>query len=129
MPRVHGPAKKPGSNAPLGIRVCQWCGKDFAVREPSQFTCTAKHRHAFNNKRKERGAIIYDLLMVMRFDRPLASNLGIWSKLCRILSNFRAEDHAEREGRPSWRHPNQTIERRPDLLAKTILRGRKGEEK
>lgn len=129
MPRVHGHSGKPLSNAPLGIRVCQWCGGEFAPRDPSALFCSDPHRHAFNNLRKERGAIIYDLLMVMRFERKLSAQLKLWSKVCTILSNFRREDREQRAGRDSWRRPSRLLEQRPDLLAKVILPGRKGQEK
>ena len=116
MTRVHGHVRKPGSNAPLGFRHCQWCGEEFPVREQSQRFCGSPCKTEFNNLRKERGALIIDLLMTLRFDRPLAAQLGIWSKICTMLSHFRQEDREKRAGRPSWRHPTHTIESRPYLF-------------
>lgn len=120
MTRLNGRPAKPGSNAPMGFRCCQWCGEDFAVREQGQAFCCTKHRAEFNNMRRDRGALIYDLLMTMRYERGLGAQLKLWSKVCTILANFRREDHEKRASRHSWQRPKTVIERRPDLLAKPI---------
>jgi len=110
MARVHG------SNCRAAI--CLECGWQHARK--GEF-CSVRCRTDFNNRRKARGAELYDLFMVLRFDRPLAKLLGVYQLVCRMASVFREEDRAKREGRRSWRRPQAVIEERPYL--KTI-RGR-----
>ena len=116
MTRVHGRSARPASNAPHGIRCCQWCGDDYAARGASQLFCSEAHRTEFNNLRKARGALLIDLVMSLRFERGLASQLKIWSKICTMVSHFRNEDRALRAGRKSWMPPIVTIQGRPDLF-------------
>ena len=127
MTRVHGHARKPGSNAPLGFKHCQWCGEEYAVRGTGQLFCSADHKTAFNNLRKARGALVIDLLMTWRYDRGLAAKLKIWSEVCTMLYHFRQEDRAQRAGRKSWMPPMTTIQNRPDLF--NMPRGRNPKKK
>ncbi len=69
--------------------------------------------------------MVYQLLMAMRYERKLAGQIGLWSKLCTMLANFRREDREQRQGRKSWSPPETVIERRPDLLAKVVAPGQK----
>jgi len=116
LTRVHAPAKKPGSNAPLGFHVCQWCGEEFAKRGGSQLFCSDPHKTAFNNLRKERGAMLYDLFMALRYERELAAGLKVWSLICTMLAHFREEDRQKRAARKSWMRPQGVVERRPYLF-------------
>lgn len=110
------------SNAPLGLCTCQWCGEDVAATGDGQFFCTAAHKDKFNNLRKERGALIYDLVMEWRYDRTVAGKVKTFARLCTVLSNFRREDREQRAGRRSWRPSRHVLERRPDLLNQTLIR-------
>jgi hypothetical protein len=56
--------------------------------------CCAAHKDRYNNRRKNRGAEIYDLMMAMRFDRKAAADAGAWAIMCRMASEWKAEDDA-----------------------------------
>lgn len=85
-------------------RSCLECGASHGL---AQDFCATACRMAFNNRRKARGAELYDLVMAWRFQRNLATGLKVLRAICRLASDFRAEDRAERAGRLSWRHPNK----------------------
>ena len=97
------------------MRTCLECGNKPAGRG-GEF-CSAGCRTAFNNRRKARGAELYDLFMVLRFDRSLAATLKVFQALCRMASNYRAEDQRERAGRRSWRRPQDVLDTRTYLRA------------
>ncbi len=96
------------------VHGCAECGAD-ASRAAS--FCGDACRHAFNNRRRVRGAEIYDLFMALRFERRLGTALGLFQAICRLASDFRAEDRASRDGRKSWRHPRTVLSERPHLKA------------
>lgn len=75
---------------------CYECDEVFVVVNPSgdQNFCCAPHRHAWNNRRKSRGADLIDLFMALRYDRAEAKEHQAWSLMCRMASNWRAEDRA-----------------------------------
>ncbi|MEO3997213.1 hypothetical protein [Mesorhizobium sp. CAU 1732] len=50
-----------------------------------------------------RGAELYDLLMVARFDRARATKFKVWRTINRLAALFRDDDKATRGGRRSWR--------------------------
>lgn len=53
-----------------------------------------KARTDWNNRRKTRGALVYDLLMAWRYDRPLATALGVFSIVCKMIRQWHEEDKA-----------------------------------
>lgn len=58
-----------------------------------------KARVDWNNRRKLRGALVYDLLMAWRYDRPIATALGVFSTICGLLRQWHEEDKtADRVG-------------------------------
>lgn len=65
----------------------------------------------------QRGAEMYDIIMTMRFNRPLAAAMGLWTILSRMASEARQEDKEQRGGRRSWRRPKDVIEAKPYLRA------------
>lgn len=73
---------------------CWECNEVFVVTNPTgdQNFCCAAHRHAWNNRRKSRGADLIDVFMALRFDRETAKEHQAWSIMCRMASNWRAED-------------------------------------
>lgn len=82
------------------MSTCRECGHLIASADrPRDFCCTACRRK-FNNRRMLRGAVLYDALMELRFDRKRAT--GTLSLLCRMASVYRAEDKHQRGGRRSW---------------------------
>lgn len=69
----------------------------------------------------QRGAELYDLFMVMRYERDEAKAQGVWSMMCRMGQQMREEDQATREGRRSWRQAKDVLAERPDLKAVRIV--------
>jgi hypothetical protein len=90
------------------------CGRDTV--HGGDF-CHSACRHAWNNRRKLRGAELLDLYMAYRFERTLAAQLGLWQAINRLAGDFRREDKAQRDGRKSWRDPRRVMEERPYLKA------------
>lgn len=100
-------------------RACRECGRVFEVeRRPSREFCSASCRRAFNNRKMQRGAELYDLLMAWRYDRAAASAAGVLRLLCRAAAIFKAKD--DRAGRRSWDELRRVVERKPYLNA-TLL--------
>jgi hypothetical protein len=64
-----------------------------------------------------RGAELYDLYMVLRFERADAQVLGVFQAINRLASNYRREDSSRRAGRRSWRPARVVLEERPFLKA------------
>lgn len=114
-------AAVPARVAPrLNGAVCLECGAAFDRAGDHGTFCGAKCRLAWNNRRLQRGAEIYDLLMTLRFERRSAT--GVFTALCRAAAAFRAADHAERAGRASWSNARTIIARRPYLNAAVVLK-------
>lgn len=80
---------------------CRECGH-FHDKAKAAFCCTPC-RQAWNNRRMQRGAQLYDLFMAVRYQRGLAKVHSLWSIVCRLAQSWREEDVRERGGRPSWR--------------------------
>jgi len=96
------------------VHACLECAKP--KQERGDF-CSTRCRQKFNNRRKLRGAELYDLYMALRFEREAAKDLGVFQLINRMASNFRQEDKDERAGRRSWRKTQSVIEERPYLRA------------
>lgn len=92
---------------------CQECGAAFKTRQASAMFCSPQCRKAFDNRRMKRGAELYDLLMVTRFDRSDAGRKGTQSELSSLASAYRRADKVKRAGRKSW----IPLERRMQTLA------------
>jgi hypothetical protein len=101
-------------------RICSECGVEFRAAMKHADFCGTACRKLFNNRRLTRGAELYDLIMVLRFDRGPAQLLKVWNLICRLASEYRAEDQRERAGRKSWRSAREIIDRRP-YLAGTVV--------
>lgn len=110
---------------PVGQRVhaCLECGT--STGKSGDF-CANACRDAFNNRRKRRGAEFYDLYMAHRFERALATKLKLMSRINRLASIYREDDRQRREGRRSWRRPQDVLDDRPYLrsIATRIRSGR-----
>lgn len=61
--------------------------------------CNAECRANWHNRRKARGAELYDFAMAWRFDRETPDMLA---QLGRLLSAYHTADQHHREGRRSW---------------------------
>lgn len=98
------------------VHECLECGAPREAGAAGDFCATAC-RDAFNNRRKARGAELYDLFMVHRHERPRAVELRILQAMNRLASNWRQEDRDRRSGRRSWRKPEDVLETRTHLRA------------
>lgn len=127
MTRVRAPSKTAPTTArvaPEYHRACQECGAPFSASQATARFCSRDCRNAFDNRRKARGAILYDLFMANNYERKTARPLGVWSKMFRVAAHWKAEDEAEREGRASWPDLQTTLQKTPHLFA-TVLRRRR----
>ena len=101
-------------------RVCRECGGPLTIVGPRgqlpKF-CAEPCRTAFNMRRRQRGAELYDLLMANQFERqaPARKNGQLRRAIGRLLSRFRDEDHRARNGRASWGDWREALERDPTL--------------
>lgn len=70
--------------------TCWECAKPS---EGKRFCCRPC-KQAWNNRRMQRGAIMYDLFMGSRFEREASRKEGVWSVLCRLASDWHDADGA-----------------------------------
>jgi hypothetical protein len=96
---------------------CLECGQPFPRGKRAAEFCGRKCVRAWNNRRMVRGAELYDLLMVTRFDRSLAARFKVWRTVNRLASHFRDDDKVKRDGRRSWRRLSAIRESKPFLWA------------
>lgn len=83
-------------------RTCQECGDKYVAKKPSSKFCSTGCRKIFNNRRAQRGALLYDAFMSLRYDREAAKAAGIdYTFLCRIGEMFSHEDRGKRTFRPA----------------------------
>jgi hypothetical protein len=68
---------------------------------------------AFANRRAARGAELYDLFMLHRFERDTAKAMRAMSVMNRLASQWRQEDKARRDGRRSWTSAARVSDRIP----------------
>ena len=108
-----------GKAAP--VHTCLECG---APAPRSQHFCSAACRRDFHNRRRVRGAALYDLYMASRFDRAASNEAGLWKLMNRLASAWREEDQAKRGGRRSYLGHKEALDRMPWLHATTVVRGR-----
>jgi len=76
-------------------RYCNECRQAYEAKKVSARFCGAACRSTFNNRRKVRGAELYDLFMAQRHDRKAAQEAGVWKRLCRLAQSYKAQDDAE----------------------------------
>lgn len=103
---------------------CLECGGPCESTAANAEFCTTACRKAWNNRRAMRGAEIYDLLMVLRFDRHRAQHLKVWTLMCRMVALFREDDWNARAGRRSWLPAEQVLDRKAYLHAMVVHRQR-----
>lgn len=87
--------------------ICRECGQPFEAtnrgRGSAPIFCAEACKKTFNNRRMLRGARLYDLFMLCRYQRGVAQARGVWALVCEVARQWRDEDKRERGGRPSWR--------------------------
>jgi hypothetical protein len=88
------------------VRCCCECGsplkgpsaegsnKPARGRKQSK-VCSTLCKATWNNRRKTRGAELYDLWMAMRYEREDAKALGVWKEMCRMSEQWMDDDKAE----------------------------------
>lgn len=96
---------------------CRECGSALTGTHKRKTFCSTECRRAFNNRRQQRGAQMYDFFMDLRYNRDEAKRDKIWGVMCRVAETYRDEDIARRGGRESWMDPRVTIEAHPHLKA------------
>ena len=83
-------------------RTCQECGVNYVAKKTSSKFCSTGCRKIFNNRRAQRGALLYDAFMSLRYDRAAAKEVGIdYTFICRIGEMFNDEDKGKRTFRPA----------------------------
>jgi len=90
---------------------CRNCGKSLENNKPYAVFCCQDCRKGWNNRRQLRGAELYDLMMVMRYDRGFAKEIGAFQIMCAMAAAFRQDDKAERDGRRSYLVGDELLER------------------
>lgn len=107
---------------PARVCICLNCGESFERgRKPAEF-CSRKCANLWNNRRLTRGAELYDLLMIQRFDRDEATKHKVWTALTRLTRQYRDEDIRERGGRRSWRRLRSIIDNKIVLWTQVFRR-------
>ncbi|MGX1353356.1 hypothetical protein AB7M49_006977 [Bradyrhizobium elkanii] len=91
------------------VHQCQECGEDISARRRGQEFCKPSCRQAFNNRRMQRGAELYDLFRALRRERADAKALNLWTELCRLELKYQIEDETARPGRRSYMPPQKAI--------------------
>lgn len=86
----------------LPFTACRECGGPILARRQDAVFCAKRCQMAWHNRRRTRGAEMYDLVMAMRFDRQEAARVGAYSMLTQLASAARESDLVKRPGRPSW---------------------------
>lgn len=81
---------------------CRECGGEYERKRQDQLFCCADCRRIFHNRRKERGALLYDLFMINRHERGIAKIHKVWFLITRLAMYWREQDQRERAGRKSW---------------------------
>lgn len=101
----------------IRLNACLECGVDLVPGAREREFCASPCRMAWNNRRRDRGAELYDLYMAHRFERDEAKARGVFQAINRLASDFRREDRALRAGRRSWRRTEIVLGERPHLKA------------
>lgn len=99
--------------------TCLNCGAPFETARPkgTVFQCGSTCRTEWNNRRAQRGAELYDLMMAVRYERDVATEQALWSKACALMASFKADDDKARGGRRSWQDHKAVTERKPYVYA------------
>jgi hypothetical protein len=91
-------------------KCCIECGERFeCARAEAQF-CGNACRQLFNNRRMQRGAVLYDLFMINRNERGFAKVKRVLFTMTRLAMYWREEDQRERAGRRSWQKPEEAVQ-------------------
>lgn len=111
-PQRGAPVAAPTAPA---TRQCQECGQPYTASRKAARFCGSACNAKFQNRRSQRGAMLYDLYMAHRFERPAAQRRGVLKVMNRLASNWRNEDHVKIDGRKSWGDWQEFLSTRLDL--------------
>lgn len=88
--------------------ICRECGVSVevdgsVVRRRPEF-CSRVCKTNWHNRRRQRGAVLYDLYMASRYERQFSTSedRSPLHRMSQVAAEFRDEDRRERDGRPSW---------------------------
>ncbi len=104
--------KRVATNRPPGSRIieCLECGGEgLQLGVERREFCCPRCRAAWHNRRRDRGAELYDLFMAVRFERGSAKLYGLWTLMCALASAYRDADTHKRGGRRSWRRISDAV--------------------
>lgn len=91
------------------IRQCRECGEPLAVKSgpgrPRKY-CSVACNKLFDNRRMTRGALMYDLVMMWRWDRPAERKHDIRKLMGRVASEYFTEDQRW----PTWRDIDDVLQ-------------------
>lgn len=90
--------------------TCRECGQPRSDHTKKRWTfCTPQCRMAWHNRRRDRGAELYDVLMAWRYERDRTDCMA---QLARLASAYHAADTRLRDGRRSW-NLDEALQRLP----------------
>lgn len=95
---------------------CRECGARYEANSVTQVFCTGICRTRYDHRRIDRGKVLYDIFMELRYNRGGA--VGLWSIMCRLAEQWRNEDKRIRSELKSWNDPRKHIEKQPHLMGK-----------
>lgn len=81
------------------MRKCVECGKEFTSRNYNGMYCSTECRRTFNNRRMQRGAVLYDLAMIEGFAAEAFDKHDFAARREDLIAQWRKED----EGRRTWK--------------------------
>lgn len=95
---------------------CRECAGRYVANSATQIFCSGICRSRYDARRIERGKVLYDIFMELRYNRRSIS--GLWSVMCRFGEIWREEDKRIRADLQSWKDPRPIIEKQPHLLGR-----------
>lgn len=93
------------------LKVCRECGKEFEAKTVSALFCASACRSAFNRRRRDRGAELYDFVMA---SYPTQHPL-----LAKLLEAYRTADLYYRAGRLSYQRETDARAALPVVFGET----------
>ena len=89
-------------------KICKECGSEFTAKKAEAKFCAQACRLAFNNRRRDRGAISYDVLMNCRYNRDTAKDVFGTNDIRAIMSDLAAgwaATDCKRPAKKTWQGP------------------------
>lgn len=92
----------------MSKHTCKECNNPFESRQYNAAFCGAPCQRAFNNRRLQRGAVLYDLLMIEAYDPEAFKRHGLAERRQELIERFHEEDTAANRKR-SWKRANEVM--------------------